>query len=68
MEPEKMMDGLSAELAKALKDMSKAKSVEDKERYSNIVRNLAESLGVFLSLAHDMMEYDECEDDDRLTD
>lgn len=57
MDPEKIMVGLAKELGKTLKDMGKAKNLEERERYSNIVRNLSESLGVFLGLASDMMDY-----------
>jgi hypothetical protein len=58
MNPEKIMDGLSKELESALKAMSNAKSIEDKVAYSQIIKNLCESLGVFLNLASDMMEDD----------
>jgi len=43
------------ELDVALKAMSKAKTVEEKVMHSQIVKNLSESLGVFLNLASDMM-------------
>jgi hypothetical protein len=58
MNPEKIMDGLSKELESALKAMSNAKPIEDKVAYSQIIKNLCESLGVFLNLASDMMEDD----------
>jgi hypothetical protein len=58
MDPEKIMDGLAKELMAALKEMGKAKSAEDKLRYSEIVKNLTESLGVFLGLASEMMGED----------
>ncbi|MFZ5775432.1 MAG: hypothetical protein ACOY3Z_08125 [Thermodesulfobacteriota bacterium] len=61
MNPEKMMDIMTKELEIALKGLAKAKSVEDKVAYSKVVKNLSESLGVFLGLAGDMMdmEFDE---------
>lgn len=59
MDPEKIMDGLSKELATALKAMASAKTVEEKVMHSQIIKNLCESLGVFLELASTMMEYDE---------
>ena len=40
MDPEKIMDGLSKELNSALKAMSKTKDVDEKEAYSQIVKNL----------------------------
>jgi len=58
MEPEKLMESLMQELTAAMKGMSKATTVEEKVQYSKLVRNLSESLGVFLSLANDMMEED----------
>jgi hypothetical protein len=58
MDPDKIMDGLSKELNSALKAMSKAKDVNEKEVYSRIVKNLCESLGVFLNLASEMMSLD----------
>ena len=58
MDPDKIMDGLSKELNSALKAMSKAKDADEKEVYSRIVKNLCESLGVFLNLASEMMPLD----------
>jgi len=57
MNPEKIMEGLSKELEVALKAMSQAKSLEDKVKHSQIIKNLCESLGVFLNLASDLMDY-----------
>jgi hypothetical protein len=64
MNPEKIMDGLSKELEDALKAMSKTKLVDEKATYSQIVKNLSESLGVFLEMATNMMDYDFDEDED----
>jgi len=58
MDPDKIMDNLSKELTGALKAMSKAKTVEEKVAYSQVVKNISESLGVFLNLASDMMPFD----------
>ncbi|MCB2184434.1 MAG: hypothetical protein KQH63_20600 [Desulfobulbaceae bacterium] len=58
MDPEKLMDGISKELDSAFKSMAKAKTVEEKVQYSKIIKNLCESLGVFLDAATDMMPYD----------
>ncbi len=58
MDPDKIMGGLSKELNFALKAMAKAKDVNEKEVYSRIVKNLCESLGVFLNLATEMMPFD----------
>lgn len=62
MNPEKIMDGLSNELNSALKAMAKAKDVNEKEVHSRIVKNLCESLGVFINLARGMMSYDSDDD------
>ena len=58
MDPEKIMDGLTKELDDALKAMAKAKLLDEKVAYSKVVKNLCESLGVFLDLATGMMPMD----------
>lgn len=63
MDPEKIMDELSNELETALKSMGRAATVEEKLQYSQIVHHLCESLGVFLNLASEMMDYDYDDDD-----
>jgi hypothetical protein len=57
MDPEKLMEDLSKELSGALKALGKAKSLEEKLQYSEIVKNLTESLGVFLGLASEMVSH-----------
>jgi hypothetical protein len=61
VDPEKIMDNLFKELGTALKSLSSSKTVEEKVAYSQIIKNLSESLGVFLDLAGNMAEYDEDE-------
>jgi len=63
MEPEKIMEGMSNELLATIKLMAKAKTVEEKVAYSQVVKNLSESMGVFLSLAETMMDEYDFEDD-----
>ena len=58
MDPDKIMDDLTKELTSAMKFMAKAKTVEEKVAYSQIVKNISESLGVFLNLASNMMGLD----------
>lgn len=65
MDPEKIIDGLSKELISALKSMSKAKDVNEKEVHSRIVKNLCESLGVFFDFANEMMSFDFGGDSDK---
>lgn len=57
---EKMLESLSNQLSDSLKAMGKAKTVEDKLAYSQIVKNLSESMKVFLThmMDSDMMDYD----------
>jgi hypothetical protein len=64
MIPEQLMHELSDQLAATLKAMAKAKSVEEKKQYSEIVKNLSESLGVFLGIIRDLAPYDFDEDDE----
>ena len=54
MDPDKIMEGISKEILDALKAMQKAKTPEEKRVYSETVRNLCESLGVFLNLISEM--------------
>lgn len=66
MDPERIMNGISKEISAALKAMAKADSPEEKLRYSEVVKNLCDSLGVFLHLLSDMGPYDyEEEEDDK---
>ena len=59
MDPEKIMTGISTEIDVALKAMGKAKTPEERLMHSETVKNLCESLGVFLSLMSDMAPYDD---------
>lgn len=64
MEPDQIMNDMSTQLSQALKSLAKAKTVEEKVAYSQIVKNLSDSMGVFLNLAADgMMEEYDFEDD-----
>jgi hypothetical protein len=58
VDTEKIMENLFNELGMALKAISSAKTVEDKVAYSQIIKNLSESLGIFLDLAAAMTEDD----------
>jgi hypothetical protein len=59
MEVDRVMDGLMKELGVAIKAMGKAKKMDEKEAYSRIVKNLSESLGVFLDVANEMMMFND---------
>jgi hypothetical protein len=62
MDPEKIMNGISKEIVTALKAMEKVKTPEEKRMYSETVKNLCDSLGVFLNLLSDMAPYDDEEE------
>ena len=64
MDPEKLMTELSSQLSATLKAMAKAKTVGEKKQYSEIVKNLSESLGVFLTMLSDLAPYGYDEDDE----
>lgn len=59
MDPEKIMTGISKEISASLTAMAKAKTPEEKLVYSETVKNLCESLGVFLDLLHDITPFDD---------
>ncbi len=60
MDPEQIMNGISKELNASLKAMAKAETLEEKLKYSEVIKNLCDSLGVFLSLIGDMaLPYDD---------
>lgn len=59
MTPDKLMESISNEMSVALKNMSKAKTPEEKLMYSEIVKNLSEALGVFLNLMSELAMYDD---------
>ena len=48
-DPDVLLDGLTKELQTSVTAMGKMKSQEQKKVQSEIVKNLAESMGVFLS-------------------
>jgi hypothetical protein len=58
MDPEQLMNSLSEELENSIVDMRQAQTVEERLRHSEIVRNLSESMGVFLKLISDVMSAD----------
>jgi len=62
MDPEKIMNGIAKEILIALKAMAKATTPEEKLKYSEIVKNLCDSLGVFLGVLSEMAPYND-EDD-----
>jgi len=59
MGPEQLMEDISTEISSALKSLAKAETAEEKLAYSQIVKNLCDSLGVFLNLLSDVEPYDD---------
>ncbi len=59
MDPDKIMSGLSKEICATLKTMEKAKTADEKLTHSKTVKNLCESLGVFLKLMAEMAPHDD---------
>ena len=58
MDPEKMMIGISNGILTSIKNMEDAKTPEEKLTHSKTIKNLCESLEVFLNLMSDMSLYD----------
>ncbi|MBF0287850.1 MAG: hypothetical protein HQM14_08530 [SAR324 cluster bacterium] len=63
MDPEKIMTGISAEIMTALQAMSQTKEPQEKRLYSETIKNLCDSLEVFISLAMEVAPFGD-EDDD----
>ena len=59
MDPEKMMTGISKEVLATLNAMAKAKTPEERLAYSQTIKNLCDSLGVFLNLMSEMEPFDD---------
>ncbi len=66
VQPEGILEVLWKELDKILKAMSKAKTVEEKLSYSNIVKNLCQSMGVFFDLAFEAADFEDEDFDEDL--
>ena len=59
MDPEEMMIGISKEVLATLNAMAKAKTLDEKLAYSETIKNLCDSLGVFLNLMSDMAQFED---------
>jgi hypothetical protein len=59
MEPDKIMESITNELSTALKTMANVKTSEEKLKYSQIVKNLCDSLGVFIDMVSTMGSFDD---------
>ncbi len=59
MDLDALIDGLSEELQAAIRAMAKAETLEEKKTYSEVVKNLSDSLASFLNIISDMvLDYD----------
>ncbi len=64
MDLEKITTGISKEISSTLKIMHKAKTAEEKLKYSESIKNLCESLGVFFDFFDNMAPYGYIGDED----
>ena len=58
MDPEQLMNALSLELHASIRDMDGEADLDRRLKQSEIVKNLSESMGVFLKLISDVMSAD----------
>jgi len=58
MDPEQLMNALGSELKTSIRDMAGEKDLDRRVKQSEIVKNLSESMGVFLRLISDVMSAD----------
>lgn len=55
-DPTEAMSAIHQQLDRHLKDLAQCKNLDERVKLSEIVKNLADSSGVFLSFAADMAE------------
>jgi len=58
MDPEQLINALDNELNSSIRDMGREKDLDKRVKQSEIVKNLSESMGVFLRLISDVMSAD----------
>ncbi len=58
MDPEQLMNALGNELKTSIRDMAGEEDLDRRVKQSEIVKNLSESMGVFLRLISDVMSAD----------
>ena len=58
MDPEQLMNALSLELHASIRDMDGEEDLDRRLKQSEIVKNLSESMGVFLRLISDVISAD----------
>ena len=67
VDPTKIMDGLSNEIANSVDAIEKAQSAEEKLMHSEIIKNLSESFNIFFNIVNDMALYSGDEEDEPST-
>ncbi len=65
MDPEQLMNALGNELKTSIQAMGMEEDLDKRVKQSEIVKNLSESMGVFLRLISDVMsgDFDDFEED-----
>ncbi|HHD56977.1 MAG TPA: hypothetical protein ENK89_04790 [Desulfobulbaceae bacterium] len=58
MDPEQLMNALGNELGKSIQDLRGEDDLDKRIKKSEIIKNLSESMGVFLRLISDVMSAD----------
>lgn len=58
MDPEQLMNALGNELGKSIQDLRGEDDLDKRIKKSEIIKNLSESMGVFLRLISDVMSKD----------
>jgi len=58
MDPEQLMNALGNELGKSIQDLQREDDLDKRIKKSQIIKNLSESMGVFLRLISDVMSAD----------
>jgi hypothetical protein len=69
-DPTKAIENLQVEIDRALKEIAKAKGIDEKLKWSELLNNLTDSIGVYFdfvtsAMAADMDMWDEEEDEDQ---
>ena len=62
MDPVKIMEGISKEIDSVQKNMKKAKTPEEKLIHSETLKNLCQSLGIFLDFIEAAVPYGDDDD------
>jgi uncharacterized phage protein gp47/JayE len=69
-DPTKTIESIQAEIDRTIKELAKAKGIDDKLKWSELLNNLTDSIGVYFdfvidSMAADMDMWDEEDEEER---